>query len=89
MFPTPYPSAIFIRDHSIILNLEHIKLIACSDQVWLLDSPHSKSGHFSDDYSFASVERLKKALSVALRIEKEDAQHYVSCHASFQDMQVR
>ena len=83
LFPTPYPSSIFIRDQSIILNLEHIKLIVCADQIWLLDPSHSAT--FSDDDSLDSVERLKKVLSVILRV-KEDV-HYVSCQTSFHDMQ--
>ena len=78
----PYPSAIFIRDYSIILNLEHIKLIACQDQVWLLDS--NKTGSFSSD-SLDSLDRLVRALSVTLRV-KENANN-VSCNSSFHEMQ--
>lgn len=82
-FPTPYPSAIFIREHCIILNLEHIKVIACADQVWLLDS--STSHHFSEAFLVESLEKLKLALKVTLRV-KEDP-NYTSCHTSFHDMQ--
>ena len=31
--PMPYPSAIFIREHAIIVNLESIKMLICTDQV--------------------------------------------------------
>ena len=29
----PYPSAIFIREQAIIVNLESIKMLICMDQV--------------------------------------------------------
>jgi len=83
LFPTPYPSAIFLRDYSIVLNLEHIKLIACQDQVWLLDS-NKAGGSFSPD-SLLSLDRLVRALSVTLRV-KESANN-VSCNSSFHEMQ--
>ena len=37
--PMPYPSAIFIREHAIIVNLESIKMLICKDQVRTLCCP--------------------------------------------------
>lgn len=68
LFPTPYPSAIFIRDTSIICNLEHIKLIATSDQVWLIDTSNSHTYSREADHSLDS---LKDALSVTLRAQND------------------
>ncbi|QDZ19784.1 magnesium transporter [Chloropicon primus] len=82
MLFTPYPSAVFIREQSIILNLEHIKVICCADQVWLLDT--SSSAEFSETAS-RSLSRLKRALSVSLKVREDP--HYASCHNSFHDFE--
>eukprot|EP00191_Tetraselmis_sp_GSL018_P021957 CAMPEP_0177621368 /NCGR_PEP_ID=MMETSP0419_2-20121207/27546_1 /TAXON_ID=582737 /ORGANISM="Tetraselmis sp., Strain GSL018" /LENGTH=644 /DNA_ID=CAMNT_0019121277 /DNA_START=295 /DNA_END=2232 /DNA_ORIENTATION=+ len=36
LVPMPYPTAIFIREKALVINLETIKMIICRDQVFLL-----------------------------------------------------
>ena len=37
--PMPYPSAIFIRDKALVVNVESMRLIICQDEVLVLSVP--------------------------------------------------
>ena len=37
--PIPYPTAIFIREKAIIVNVESIRMIICADQILVLSVP--------------------------------------------------
>lgn len=37
--PLPYPSAIFIRDKALVVNVESMRLIICQDEVLVLSVP--------------------------------------------------
>ncbi|DBB05585.1 TPA: hypothetical protein ACH3X1_012529 [Trebouxia sp. C0004] len=37
--PTPYPTALFIRDKALVVNLESIRMIISADQVFVLSAP--------------------------------------------------
>ena len=38
----PYPSAIFIRDKALVVNVESMRLIICQDQVLVLSMPDAE-----------------------------------------------
>lgn len=37
--PIPYPTAIFIREKAIVVNVESIRMIICADQILVLSVP--------------------------------------------------
>ncbi|DBB08201.1 hypothetical protein WJX82_009172 [Trebouxia sp. C0006] len=39
LVPTPYPTALFIRDKALVVNLESIRMIISADQVFVLSAP--------------------------------------------------
>jgi len=83
MFAMPYPSSIFIRDQSILLNLEHLKVIICADQAWVLDT--ARSEQFNCASMASSLARLKRALRVTLRVKEVDP-NFASAFTSFHDL---
>ncbi len=40
--PMPYPTAIFIREKALVVNLESIRLIICQDEVLVLSVPSAQ-----------------------------------------------
>ena len=40
--PMPYPSAIFIRDKALVVNVESMRLIICQDEVLVLSVPSAE-----------------------------------------------
>ncbi len=40
--PMPYPSAIFIRDKALVVNVESMRLIICQDEVLVLSVPDAE-----------------------------------------------
>ncbi|KAL3135886.1 hypothetical protein ABBQ32_007442 [Trebouxia sp. C0010 RCD-2024] len=39
LVPTPYPTALFIREKALVVNLESIRMIVSADQVFVLSAP--------------------------------------------------
>jgi len=37
--PIPYPTAIFIREKALVVNVESIRMIICADQILVLSVP--------------------------------------------------